>query len=629
MGSFGRSAGKRISGYFSNHEGENESGVSLENTNKGHGGPSGLERTFTQQVDYETGGPPSEPGSDDDEDDRDTIITRTENNLNDSAFDRRSLMSGKYSRTEARRRNIFGGGNGSAYGYDDVRSPAIEGGQSGISRFNNRANSNITNTHQERDRSNLTANPNRQSYFSNNPYAPDFEEIGNQAQPPLSFAQRFLLANDDAVLSLTDLWVAAAINGEDTYEGLDEDVFLDDEDQEYDENDADADDRRNSISVDNSTDDEDQDQLLGESRSSIDEESSLIQRNQHLVPLNFAKRKLSRGGNSEGGSSSGRPRFGRKVSGGRTPSLYNNTGVERPISPSPSNINNQGLLSPNPPVASGPGGYDPTLAGIPESHSARNSFYGTTKTLPSKDLSLQNQVIPESGSSTVILPSTPTPSIFSLLPLVIIAQYGLMSLHSSTFEQVFMAFLVTPYTSGGLGLSSQHYAELIAAMAVCQLIFQFWFYPTVGPPRGRFSHLAMMRIGLALYLPAYSLFPYLRNFLHPDNDARVMMAMTVFAGFRWACNVTAFTAVTGELMKEIQKKGKEKDKESPSDRLLTFSLFRPSSFHSVLMNAMTPPHLVPLANGLAQTTSSAARFIGELKNSFDFPFPISLPPTFY
>lgn len=30
------------------------------------------------------------------------------------------------------------------------------------------------------------------------------------------------------------------------------------------------------------------------------------------------------------------------------------------------------------------------------------------------------------------------------------------------------------------------------------------------------------------------------------------------------------------------------------------------------MNAMTPPHLVPLANGLAQTTSSAARFIGPI-----------------
>ncbi len=33
---------------------------------------------------------------------------------------------------------------------------------------------------------------------------------------------------------------------------------------------------------------------------------------------------------------------------------------------------------------------------------------------------------------------------------------------------------------------------------------------------------------------------------------------------------------------------------------------------SVLINAMTPPHLTPLANGLAQTTSSAARFVGPI-----------------
>ena len=33
---------------------------------------------------------------------------------------------------------------------------------------------------------------------------------------------------------------------------------------------------------------------------------------------------------------------------------------------------------------------------------------------------------------------------------------------------------------------------------------------------------------------------------------------------------------------------------------------------TILMNASTPPTLIPLANGLAQTTSSAARFVGPI-----------------
>lgn len=138
-----------------------------------------------------------------------------------------------------------------------------------------------------------------------------------------------------------------------------------------------------------------------------------------------------------------------------------------------------------------------------------------------------------------------------------------------------MAFLVSPTQSGGLGLTAAHYAELIAAMAFCQIGFQFYFYPKVGPPQGKLSHLAMMRLGTSLYL-AYILFAFLRAFLHPSTDAIVMTFMILFASIRWLANVCAFTSV------------------------------------SVLMNATTPPHLIALANGLAQTTSSAARFVGPL-----------------
>lgn len=34
---------------------------------------------------------------------------------------------------------------------------------------------------------------------------------------------------------------------------------------------------------------------------------------------------------------------------------------------------------------------------------------------------------------------------------------------------------------------------------------QFRFYPYIGPPFGKLSHLAMFRLGLLLYLPVYIL----------------------------------------------------------------------------------------------------------------------------
>lgn len=270
-------------------------------------------------------------------------------------------------------------------------------------------------------------------------------------------------------------------------------------------------------------------------------------------------------------------------SSARVPSVYANTGVE------------SGLLSPAYAVSSpsvevmaaslGPqagrsdSAWDPTLAGIPESHSNRNSLR-----VPHRDAaggspaSQRGSTAFSNANATSAAHVVPTPpvSLFTLLPATIIAHYGLMAFHSSTFDQVFMAFLVTPERSGGLGLTASHYAQLISAMAFCQLIFQFVFYPRVGPPQGKLSHLAMLRLGTAIYLPCYTLFPLLRGMLHPDTDGFVMAGMILFASLRWLANVCAFTAV------------------------------------SVLINAITPPHLTPLANGLAQTTSSAARFIGPI-----------------
>uniref|UniRef100_V5ENI9 Major facilitator superfamily (MFS) profile domain-containing protein n=2 Tax=Kalmanozyma brasiliensis (strain GHG001) TaxID=1365824 RepID=V5ENI9_KALBG len=563
VGSFGRSAGQRISGYFggarSTTAGESDlslsrnfgnatqastSGTSTPDISRASQGgtPGRLQRTFTQQVDYETGGPPSPVPSE-----GGTIITHNNTTINDSGFSRADHAPRRnrlFSRTEERQRAILG--VGSAYGYDGH-----------LSRSQAQTGTTATDRHGSAVRAESFAQSRtagRNSFSSTNQYAPDFEQIGQR--PGLSFAQRFLLAQDDSVFTISDLWVAAAINGDEAYE----DVFEDDDDLE---NDSYAGESAEDSLAENSIDEEDEE----EEEQDPHERSSLLSP-RHLPPLNFAQRKLSTAARSYASS---RPRSMRRSSAtARVPSLYANTGIESPLQNPAYNP-----LSPSidGPLGGGGGGrsdsaWDPTLAGIPESSSNRASL-----SVPTPRRSTAGS--PASQRQSMAFP-TPTPSLFTLLPTAIIAHYGLMAFHSSTFDQVFMAFLVTPEPSGGLGLTASHYAQLISAMAFCQLIFQFVFYPRVGPPQGPLSHLAMLRLGTAIYLPCYTLFPLLRGMLHPQTDGFVMGGMILFASMRWLANVCAFTAV------------------------------------SVLINAMTPPHLTPLANGLAQTTSSAARFVGPI-----------------
>lgn len=112
------------------------------------------------------------------------------------------------------------------------------------------------------------------------------------------------------------------------------------------------------------------------------------------------------------------------------------------------------------------------------------------------------------------------------------------------------------------------------------MVWQFKFYPNVGPPNGPFSHLAMFRLGLCLYMPVYLLFPQLRGLLPKSGEGGgkflIMTGMTVLSAMRYLASCCAYTAVM------------------------------------VLVNAMSPPDLIPLANGIGQTTVSFARFVGPL-----------------
>ena len=52
--------------------------------------------------------------------------------------------------------------------------------------------------------------------------------------------------------------------------------------------------------------------------------------------------------------------------------------------------------------------------------------------------------------------------VWSQLPLSIILQYGLLALHTTTHDMVFLSYLVSKYESGGLNLNASHFSQLSA-----------------------------------------------------------------------------------------------------------------------------------------------------------------------
>ncbi|KAJ3535728.1 hypothetical protein NM688_g6935 [Phlebia brevispora] len=183
----------------------------------------------------------------------------------------------------------------------------------------------------------------------------------------------------------------------------------------------------------------------------------------------------------------------------------------------------------------------------------------------------------------------------SLLPLTIIFQYGILALHSTTHDQVFYLYLVSKYPSGGLNLNAGHFSQLIALMCLAQIVYQFYFYPNIGPPRGRFSHLAMFRIGSLLYIPAYLSVILYRVFASASDDGNffLMCALAISTAIRFCAITFSYTAV------------------------------------AVLLNYMSPPHIVGYANGIAQSIVSLARFCGPVLGGLMWSMSVQDNPAGY
>ncbi|KAH7098281.1 major facilitator superfamily domain-containing protein [Auriculariales sp. MPI-PUGE-AT-0066] len=161
-------------------------------------------------------------------------------------------------------------------------------------------------------------------------------------------------------------------------------------------------------------------------------------------------------------------------------------------------------------------------------------------------------------------------SLFKHIPVMVIAQYGILGLHTTTYLQVFYSYLMTSFEAGGLGLTAGDFAQLMGSMSIGQIVWQFWVYPYVGPPRGPFSHLTMFRLGTLMFMLTYPSVIMYRGW----SQGAIMPALFISTSIRFCAGCFTFTSV------------------------------------AILVNYMTPPEAVGFANGLAQSITSLARFVG-------------------
>ncbi|KAF9259018.1 MFS general substrate transporter [Marasmius fiardii PR-910] len=182
------------------------------------------------------------------------------------------------------------------------------------------------------------------------------------------------------------------------------------------------------------------------------------------------------------------------------------------------------------------------------------------------------------------------------IPVLIILQYGLLALHATTHDQVFVSYMVTPYEAGGLNLNAGDIARLTAMMSAFQIFYQFYLYPNVGPPRGPLSYLTLFRLGCLLYIPSYlSVIFYRSAFASPGGSGNsvLMFALAASTAIRQCGSTFGYTSI------------------------------------SILLNYMTPPLSLRYANGVAQSTVSLARCIGPIVGGWLWSYSTQDDPSGY
>jgi hypothetical protein len=273
--------------------------------------------------------------------------------------------------------------NGSAYGYN--------------SSYRKRLSSNATTTAARR--SSLTSTLRRRR-------GSGLDAGTSNEGSDLNFTQRLLMANENAVTNIADLWVAAAMNveNEDPFEIEDDDGSPSDGSSEF------LDLGEPLIGIEDVISAAPTGRGRRFSRSRVAQDSSPTRRSSHLpshartsihVPSTLTspqRRSTSRAFATHHSSVFGLPSSRRHSSA--VPSIFSHPGVKSP----PAFLEAQRLAST----------FD-------ETHAASG----------------------EAAQIDVEALDGKQPSLTSQLPILVIVQYGMMALHTTTHDQIFMSYLVT------------------------------------------------------------------------------------------------------------------------------------------------------------------------------------------
>lgn len=244
----------------------------------------------------------------------------------------------------------------------------------------------------------------------------------------LNFAQRLLLANENAVTNIADLWVASAINADN------EEVFESDvEDESADESQVIED---NTLPATSST-------ITGASTLTAPPNvAGGPSRKPSMASLGFRRPQRSPRRQSIStvrASVSGARRVLTPLGQPRSPEeggVPGSFGARR-ASFVPAIFSNSGLRTP-PALLDSPMQPFSTEA---QTSPAQQDTAGLAPIMESRRVSLVSP--PTEVAQEQLQLSEKSPSLASQLPIAIIAQYGLLALHTTTHDQVFLSYLVS------------------------------------------------------------------------------------------------------------------------------------------------------------------------------------------
>jgi hypothetical protein len=161
---------------------------------------------------------------------------------------------------------------------------------------------------------------------------------------------------------------------------------------------------------------------------------------------------------------------------------------------------------------------------------------------------------------------------------------------------------------------------------------------TSSPPRGRFSHLTMFRIGSVFFIPAYLCVILFRPLASAQgDDSFLLMAGKVQSQVLSASHAEIFRHQVSLLACKSRGSSLSAVRLMFSLRLLRYvgitfgytaisillnysMLFFISTFLDTHSPAVTPPAAVGMANGIAQSIVSLARCFGPILGGYVSPF---------